>query len=329
VATLYIDRKGAELRWRDGALEVKLPDEGLRTVPAALLGQVVMRAETVLSSTCLAAMTDSGIGVLAFGGRAGQKVAHLLGAGSRDCRARIAQCQRLADGEWVEEWCRLIVRQRLRGQARVLALAMAERPDLRKPLFDGQQSLQRAMGRVETTQGRDAIRGLEGAGAAAYFRAYQHLFPSSVNFTARRRRPPPDPVNACLSLGYALLSGRAVHACWVAGLDPMVGYLHLPAYSRPSLACDLIEPQRSRIEQWVWHMWRERILRLEHFGADGAGACLLGKAGRERFYAEIHPVLRRCERALVRSARKVAVALSSSAEGLDGDATWESEEFEA
>jgi CRISPR-associated protein Cas1 len=118
-----------------------------------------------------------------------------------------------------------------------------------------------------------------------------------------------------------------VHACWVAGLDPMVGYLHLPAHGRPSLACDLIESQRSRIEHWVWHAWRERILRLEHFGADGAGACVLGKAGRERFYAEIHPVLRRCERVLVRSARKIAVALSSSADGLEGDTTWDSEGF--
>jgi CRISPR-associated protein Cas1 len=63
-------------------------------------------------------------------------------------------------------------------------------------------------------------------------------------FTHRRRRPPPDPVNALLSFGYTLLTRDAVAACELAGLDPAVGFLHELHRGRPSLALDLIEEFR-------------------------------------------------------------------------------------
>ena len=38
------------------------------------------------------------------------------------------------------------------------------------------------------------------------------------------------------------------------------------------------------MDDWVWQLLRERTLRDEHFSLD-KGACLLGKAGREIYYA--------------------------------------------
>ena len=67
--------------------------------------------------------------------------------------------------------------------------------------------------------------GLEGA-AAAYFRALAAAFPPALGFEGRNRRPPRDPVNACLSLGYTLLHGDAVREAAVQGFDPMIGVLH-------------------------------------------------------------------------------------------------------
>jgi CRISPR-associated protein Cas1 len=67
---------------------------------------------------------------------------------------------------------------------------------------------------------------------------------------------------------------RSAHG---AGLDPMVGFYHQPAHGRESLACDLMEPLRPRADQWVRTLFRDRVLRLEHFAID-KGACLLGKA---------------------------------------------------
>lgn len=51
----------------------------------------------------------------------------------------------------------------------------------------------------------ESLRGLEGGGASTYFSAYTKMFPESVDFTKRNKRPPQDPVNAMLSLCYTLL----------------------------------------------------------------------------------------------------------------------------
>ncbi len=313
MGTLYIDRKGVSIQVRDGALELRVDGERTRCIPARLLERVVLRADTQLTSGTLAALADAGVGMLALGGRGGQRVAHLLGAPTGDARARIAQCQRVGDAPWTTAWSRQIVRAKLRAQRRVLKGAFEERADLRKPLGDALRTLENAIIGIPNAVDRGSVRGLEGAGAAAYFRGFAHLFAESLGFVGRRRRPPPDPVNACLSLGYTLLHARAVHACWAAGLDPMVGFLHLPSHGRASLACDLVEPWRAMVDEWVWQQFRNRLLRPEHFGRDGAGACVMGKAARAQFYESIVPLERRYASALRRHARVAARALSSSA----------------
>lgn len=318
VGVLYIDRKDVSVQLRDGALELRAGGERVRSVPARLLDRVVLRADTQLTSGTLAALAEAGVGLLALGGRGGQRVAHVLGAPSGDARARIVQCQRLGDDAWSLTWSRQIVRAKLRAQHRVLNRAFAERADLRKPLGDARGALLSIVDRLSRATERSSVLGLEGAGAAAYFKGFGHLFAPSLGFHGRRRRPPPDPVNACLSLGYTLLHARAVQACWAAGLDPMVGFLHLPSHGRASLACDLMEPWRALIDEWVWQQFRDRLLRPEHFGKDGAGACLMGKAARAQFYESLAPLERRYGTALRRHARQVARALSSAA-NLPGD----------
>jgi hypothetical protein len=87
------------------------------------------------------------------------------------------------------------------------------------------------------------------------------------------------------------------------------------------LACDLVEPWRARIDDWVWQQFRNRELRAEQFGRDGAGACLMGKAARGQFYAAITPLQQRCAAGLRRHARLAARALADAAD-LPADDGW-------
>jgi CRISPR-associated protein Cas1 len=100
-----------------------------------------------------------------------------------------------------------------------------------------------------------------------------------------------------------------------AGLDPMVGFYHQPVRGRESLACDLIEPLRPRADASVWKLFRRRELRLEHFTID-KGACLLGKAGRERFHAAWEAYASLPRRWLRRQCALLVAALRSSGETL-------------
>jgi CRISPR-associated protein Cas1 len=82
-----------------------------------------------------------------------------------------------------------------------------------------------------------ALMGHEGAATRDYFAALGGILGPAWAFTHRRRRPPPDPVNA-------LLARDAVTAVELTGLDPAVGFLHELHRGRPSLALDLIEEFR-------------------------------------------------------------------------------------
>src|SRR5262249_36047073 len=63
-------------------------------------------------------------------------------------------------------------------------------------------------------------------------------------FEKRSRRPPGDPVNAMLSLGYALLTRTWLTVLSAVGFDPYLGFYHKPRFGRPALALDIIEPFR-------------------------------------------------------------------------------------
>jgi CRISPR-associated protein Cas1 len=205
----------------------------------------------------------------------------------------------------------------LRSQRRLLLRAERIRPDCRKGLLDAADQIARSLEGLRQLNPAAGIEkslcGIEGAAANAYFSAFTQLFPPSLDFTGRNRRPPRDPVNAALSLAYTMLYCEAVNACHIAGLDPFVGFFHEPAHNRESLAADLIEPLRARVDEWIWRLFAERKLRGDAFSRQ-EDACLLGKTGRQLFYAEYETFVRPMRRLLRRYALSVAQRLVADRE---------------
>lgn len=285
MATLVVDRANLELRADGGALAVYEQGERRGAVPLKLLERVVLQGTIRLDTGVLGKLAEAGVPTLLLGARTSRRVATVLGPAHRDAGVRLAQFQCALDVAWCDAWARRLVLGKAGAQARLLRRAIEECPHARKPLFDALETIQGALHALaEGALATDSVRGLEGACAAAYYRGYCALFGDGLGFGGRNRRPPKDPVNAALSLAYTLLHFDAVRAAHVAGLDPFVGFYHRPVHGRESLACDLIETLRPRADDWVRSLFRDRVLRGEHFTLD-KGACLLGKAGRGRFYA--------------------------------------------
>jgi CRISPR-associated protein Cas1 len=89
----------------------------------------------------------------------------------------------------------------------------------------------------------------------------------------------------------------------------LLGFLHVPERGRESLACDLVEPLRPHVDEWVWRSFAERHLRSEHFSCEKGGCCLMGKAGRRLFYGRFEPLAAGLRRLLRRMARSLAADL--------------------
>jgi CRISPR-associated protein Cas1 len=316
MSTLYIDRQGSQLTVETGVLHITTPDgEADRRLPLKYLDRVVLRTDTQLSSKVLCALADSGVNLIALGGRGGQKIAQITGTPHNDARRRWQQVLTLSQPQACAQLAHGIIHSKVKRQRATLAHIAQERPDIRKPLFDEQQRLAGILDTLQsadiTSHSLDQLRGLEGAAAAMYFEAYFSAFAPALGATGRNRRPPRDPVNAVLSLSYTMLYAQATAACWAAGLDPALGALHTLSHGRAALACDLMEPYRPLIDLWVWHQFRQGNLRAEHFGHDGAGACLLSKAGRGHFYPAWEQQAHHHQRSLLRYARAMDKALQN------------------
>jgi CRISPR-associated protein Cas1 len=287
MSSLYLDRKNLGIKLEGQALA--LYEDGARkgSVPLNLLERIVLRGNVQLESRVLGALSERNIGLLVLSGRHTEATAMLVGRSHNDSGRRLGQyCTSLNDdlrtplGRW-------LVLVKVRSQQRLLKQALAARADLRYPLSGAIRTLSGIIDQLREEQpavSLASLRGFEGAAASAYFSGFTQLFASSLNFTGRKKRPPPDPVNACLSLGYTLLHYDAVRACHLVGLDSMLGFYHDLSFGRESLACDLMEPLRPVMDGWVWQLFRERELRAEHF-SDDQGRCLMNKTGRQRFYA--------------------------------------------
>ncbi len=310
MATLYLDRKNLSLRYAAGVLGVYRDDRLERDFPLRLLERIVLRASVRLDSGLLAILADAGVAVVLFGGRNGRCATALHGSGSRDAQRRLGQYALYQNPQRRRLWSARLLRHKLAAQQRLLNRAQHLRPDARLPLrraINGIQNQRQAL--IADGLSLERLRGLEGAAAAQYFSGFAALLPPSLEFQGRNRRPPRDPANAVLSLGYTLLHAEAVRACEAAGLDPYLGFFHDPAWGRESLAADCIEPLRPVIDRLAWRLFAEQVLRQTHFRRDGE-ACLLDKGGRALFWPAYETAVRPARRTLRRAANLMVKQLA-------------------
>lgn len=182
---------------------------------------------------------------------------------------RLLQYAAFLDSDWCREWAHHIVRAKIESQ--IVAARHYQRhgtPVAGKVIQQLQSALRQCDGSLSLRQ----IRGVEGASSAAWFGFFGQLFVPPWQFLGRTRRPPRDPVNALLSLGYTWLNTRLVARCEAAGLEVYLGGLHRYRPGRPSLACDLIEPLRvPAVDRWVLKMCNQKHIQPKDFVPENGG----------------------------------------------------------
>ena len=310
--TLFVEKKAMELRYERACLLVYQEGKRVSSIPLVQLERIVVAPHVALSAGVLGLVAEHKVALVVINSRFPDRCALLSGAMPGDVRRRVTQYGLLGNIPLRLVWSKQVVGLKITRQYRLLARALIMRPDLRYGLTHALEQLTCASVRLKplddiTTLA--SLRGVEGAASAAYFKAFTGLFPDSLNFNNRNRRPPQDPVNVCLSLSYTLFHQNAVNALKTVGLDPAIGCYHELYYSRESLACDLLEPIRPLIDAWLWQLFKDRLLRVEDF-VEKQDACLLNTAGKQRFYEAFHEKVGSVQVLLRRYARIAANVIS-------------------
>ncbi|HLZ08108.1 MAG TPA: CRISPR-associated endonuclease Cas1, partial [Chloroflexota bacterium] len=176
---------------------------------------------------------------------------------------------------------------KLQNSRQVLLRAARENSDADDTiaLTDAAGRLAAGLVRLKDATRVDEVRGIEGAGARAYFDGFEHTIRADRGSFApngRTRRPPLDRTNSVLSFLYALLRTECSAALEGVGLDPQIGFLHVLRPGRPALALDLMEEFRPVLaDRLAITLINRRQLQADQFEELPGGAIHLTDAGRK------------------------------------------------
>ena len=249
--TIYVTTEGAFLS-KDGqnlVVEVEGAERG--RVPLHLLEGVVSFGRVGASPAVMAACAEAGI-ALSLLEPHGRFLARVEGQRTGNVLLRRTQYRVADDPARQVPIVRAIVAAKSANQRAVARRALRDHgegmePAEREALAGLERKLTDVGRRSLTTETVDALRGLEGEAAQAYFASFDLLVRAkgdAFRFRGRSRRPPLDRINALLSFLYAMLGHDCRSALEAHGLDPQVGFLHADRPGRASLALDLMEELR-------------------------------------------------------------------------------------
>lgn len=307
MGTVYITQDDAFIGKTDERLQVRSQKKTLLDVPMIKVDGVVVLGRATISPAALTELLERKI-PLSFLTSTGRFLGRLEPPLTKNIFVRSAQWKAIETPQAVHI-VRGFIRGKLKNYRNTLMRAQREASHPNSTtltqLAEGIRRLEQAIAPINTTEAIDSLRGLEGAGSAAYFGCFQALIRAEgFSFTVRKKRPPTDPVNALLSFGYSLLRHDLESALNIVGFDPYLGYLHTQRYGRPSLALDVMEEFRPLVvDAMVLAAINRRVLTPSDFLTEPlSGAVSLSDAGRRTFLRSYeqkkqskftHPVLKK------------------------------------
>lgn len=265
-------------------MELRVTDKNgsaVKTIPLANLESLSLLGSVQITTQAIRALADMNTPI-AFLSPAGRLVAMIDPLDSVSAEVRRSQIRKLDCVDVCLELARALVSAKIMNQRTLLLRNHSSLPagvaaDLLKEAKNAAQS-----------DSVDAVRGHEGQAAAIYFGHFSGMFkgPLSAEFDAngRKRRPPPDPINSCLSLAYSMLTHECVAALRLARLEPSIGGFHVSKPGRPALALDLMEPFRPLIADSVAITCFNRGELTEGHFLRTASGCSLTDSGRRGFF---------------------------------------------
>jgi CRISPR-associated protein Cas1 len=281
---VYLNTQGLRVGKSGGVLQVKEKDVVVQEVRLGEICQLNLMGNIQITTQAVQTLCEAGIPISYFS-QGGWFYGVTTGMTTKNVFLRREQF-RLAEEEW---FCLRLARQLVAGKIRnqrVMLLRNHVEPDERALV-----EMKEMAGKAERAASLEELLGIEGNAARLYFSQFAGMLKGEdgennwvFDFNGRNRRPPRDPVNALLSLGYSLLAKDLMVVCHAVGFDPMLGFYHQPRFGRPALALDLMEPFRPLIaDSAVLTALNSRMVNPGHFIQTGEAVALTAE-GRKGFF---------------------------------------------
>lgn len=282
MTTLYVTDLGAYVKVQHKQFQVFHEGELKISVPVNRVTHIVLFGCSNLSHGAVSLCLQRKIPVLYLSSK-GRYFGQLQTTGQAQVKYLILQVQRSLDATFVLNQAKAIVLAKLHN-SRVLLQRLNRR---RKTVVATQAiaELAQLIEKAALAESVEVLLGYEGHGASLYFQALATLLKGPFEFEKRTRRPPTDPINSLLSLGYTLLAQNLHSMVEVTGLHTHFGNLHTPRENHPALVSDLMEEFRALVvDSLVAYLINSKIFTPEDFTPpDERGGVYLHPDGLKRF----------------------------------------------
>jgi len=281
MAVLYVTEQGSVLRKESKRLVIEKEGKVLLEVPEFKVDRVLIFGNIQVTTQAISFLLERGIETSFFtiSGRLKGKLSPLE---SKNVFLRVFQYKRYLDEEFKLNLSKIVIEGKIKNE--VVFLQRYQRNhqeiDFSLPL----KKLGECLNALSKKTKVSTVIGVEGFASSIYFEALGKMFRKELSFETRSRRPPGDPVNALLSLGYTLITNEILSLISGIGFDPYIGYLHGINYGRPSLALDLVEEFRHPIiDRLTLSLINKEVLNSEDFEEKDGGFYLEDKPRKDYF----------------------------------------------
>lgn len=270
---LYVCEQGACVGIQGNRFQVKYKDGMLKSIPAETLEVIEIFGKVQLTTQCVTECLKRGVNVIFYSVN-GAYFGRLISTTHVNVQRQRKQAEIGNNETFKLEFSRKIISAKIRNQMVVLRRNARRRDvNIDRPMVE-MQIMQKKVICANTIE---QVMGYEGTAAKIYFKMLSLLIDPEFTFSGRSRRPPMDPFNSLISLGYSIILNELYGKIEGKGLNPYFGIMHKDREKHPTLASDLMEEWRAvLIDSTALSMLNGHELLLEDFysGSDCPGVFL-------------------------------------------------------
>ena len=280
---LYFERPGTVVGIRSNQCMIRFPNGISQTVPIESIESVTLLCPAQLTEQFMTVCLKKNIPVSYFS-KGGTYFGRLVSTDNVNTKRQRIQCS-LYDTPFALKFAERVLQAKLHNQEVILKRYARYRS---VDVTDTIKTVRYNHDRISQCKQIPEMLGHEGMAAKAYFSGLSRLIDPQFAFHGRNKRPPKDPFNTLISLGYSILMNELYGRIEAKGLNPFFGLIHRDDEKHPTLASDLMEEWRAiLVDATALSLLNRHELGPEDFEYKDEG-CYLTKDGLATFLEKFH-----------------------------------------
>ncbi len=290
MSLLYVEENGAVVGINGGTLTVKKQTGEVLKIPKETVDGISLFGNISMTTQCTRYCLERGIRVSYFSS-SGSYSGFLHSPNYINVKRLRAQMKASENPDFCMYIGKNIIESKINNQI-VLAKRYLRTSGINKDVQLNQMI--NSKNAINYCSSPEQIMGYEGIASRNYFDILAAVINPTFAFSGRNRRPPKDPFNSLISLGYSILTNEICGELENRGLNPYIGILHQDKEKHPTLASDMLECWRPIIiDSLVMNIIQRNEIDAKQFSISKEnGGCYLTGDGLKKYLIKLEDKMR-------------------------------------